>query len=150
MLPFKKDSPTNHHKDVGNIPSVQDSSTGVRHTLLDQQQGQLLGTKEKNMNLKKKKIKNHSKKYYEDIDHAKLQIKNAEKDMKKMDTEVKEFHNHMANSMQLLMKAFTDGFTALEKAKRDEKLIEEKQEPASESQLLAAAADISTESKPVK
>jgi hypothetical protein len=37
--------------------------------------------------------------------------------MKKMDIEVKEFHSHMANSMSKLMKAFTDGFTALDKAK---------------------------------
>jgi hypothetical protein len=40
--------------------------------------------------------------------------------MKKMDIEVKEFHSHMANSMSKLMKAFTDGFTALDKAKQDD------------------------------
>ena len=37
--------------------------------------------------------------------------------MKQMDTEVKEFHNHMATSMAQLMKAFNDGFQALDKAK---------------------------------
>lgn len=41
--------------------------------------------------------------------------------MKKMDTEVKEFHNHMATSMSSLMQTFTAGFTALDKAKQDEK-----------------------------
>lgn len=40
--------------------------------------------------------------------------------MKKMDNEVKEFHNHMANSMSGLMKAFNDGFSALDKAKKEE------------------------------
>jgi hypothetical protein len=40
--------------------------------------------------------------------------------MKKMDNEVKEFHNHMANSMSGLMKAFNDGFAALDKAKKEE------------------------------
>ena len=41
----------------------------------------------------------------------------AEEGMKSMDAEVKEFHNHMAASMQNLMKAFTEGFQALDKAK---------------------------------
>lgn len=45
------------------------------------------------------KGKKHSKKYYADIDKAKNQIKLAEQGMKKMDSEVKDFHNHMANSM---------------------------------------------------
>lgn len=43
--------------------------------------------------------KKHSKKYYNDIASAKNQIKNAEKGMKLMDSEVKDFHNRMANSM---------------------------------------------------
>jgi len=64
--------------------------------------------------------KKHSKAYYKNIEAAKLQIKNAEEDMKKMDMEVKEFHSHMANSMAKLMKSFTDGFAALDKAKQDE------------------------------
>lgn len=62
MLQFKSDSQTNHHKDVGNIPSVQDSSTGARHNI--NLQSQLLG--QENANSKK-----HSKKYYADIDKAK-------------------------------------------------------------------------------
>lgn len=69
------------------------------------------------MTVKKKK---HSKKYYQDIEKAKKQIKVAEQGMKKMDNEVKEFHNHMANSMSGLMKAFNDGFSALDKAKKEE------------------------------
>ena len=40
--------------------------------------------------------------------------------MKKMDGEVKAFHNHMANSMSGLMQAFNDGFAALDKAKKEE------------------------------
>ena len=52
MLPFKKDSQANHHKDVGNIPSVQDSSTGARHNT--NAQSSLLGIGQKNMNGKGK------------------------------------------------------------------------------------------------
>ena len=40
--------------------------------------------------------------------------------MKKMDDEVKAFHNHMAHSMSGLMQAFNDGFAALDKAKKEE------------------------------
>lgn len=79
------------------------------------------------MTVKKKK---HTKKYYEDIQKAKNQIKVAEQGMKKMDSEVKDFHNHMANSMSGLMKAFNDGFTALDKAKKEEKPEEAAQEEA--------------------
>jgi len=42
-----------------------------------------------------------------------------------MDKEVKDFHNHMALSMSTLMKTFTDGFAALDKAKQDEKVIQD-------------------------
>lgn len=116
LLPFKKDTPTIHHDNVKNIPSVQDSSTGARHSpnIL----GNFLATKAEGMNVKHNK--KHTKKYYEDIQNAKNQIKVAEKGMKEMDNEVKEFHNHMANSMSGLMKAFNDGFSALDKAKKEE------------------------------
>jgi hypothetical protein len=40
--------------------------------------------------------------------------------MKKMDGEVKAFHNHMASSMSGIMQAFNDGFAALDKAKKEE------------------------------
>ena len=49
MLPFKKDVPSPDHSDVGNIPSVQDSSTGIRHT--PEILGNLLGTKAEGMNV---------------------------------------------------------------------------------------------------
>lgn len=58
--------------------------------------------------------KKHSKKYQENIDKAKKRIKTAEEGMKKMDKEVKDFHNHMATSMAQLMQTFTEGFTALD------------------------------------
>lgn len=45
-----------------------------------------------------------------------------------MDSEVKDFHNRMANSMQQLMKSFQDGFAALENAKKDEKNFEEEKQ----------------------
>lgn len=65
--------------------------------------------------------KTHSKKYLKDIESARNQIKTAESGMKKMDQEVKDFHNHMQKSMATLMAAFNEGFGALEKAKKDEK-----------------------------
>lgn len=46
--------------------------------------------------------------------------------MKKMDIEVKDFHNHMSKSMSGLMQAFNDGFSALDKAKKEEALATEK------------------------
>lgn len=107
ILPFKKDTPTDKHEDVGNIPSVQDSSTGQRHE--PEILGTLLATKSQ-VNLSSISKKKHSKRYMADIEKAKKQIKEAEEGMKKMDVEVKEFHNHMAKSMQNLMKAFTEGF----------------------------------------
>jgi len=48
--------------------------------------------------------------------------------MKKMDGEVKAFHNHMANSMSGLMQAFNVGFAALDKAKKEESEAEIKPE----------------------
>lgn len=71
LLPFKETAPKNHHADVKHIPSIQDSSTGARHSpdIL----GNFLATKSQNMNViekKKSKKKKHTKKYYEDIDKA--------------------------------------------------------------------------------
>jgi hypothetical protein len=58
---------------VKNVPSIQDSSTGARHSpdIL----GSFLATKSQGMNVldkhktKKQKVK-HSKKYYKDIEKA--------------------------------------------------------------------------------
>ena len=66
--------------------------------------------------------------------------------MKKMDSEVKEFHNHMANSMSGLMKAFNDGFAALDKAKKEESAIIQEANaapaaPAKEEEQPAAPAE---------
>ena len=112
-LPFKKeeDKTTTVEK---HIPSIQDSSSESRHS--SSISGNFVGTKSQNMSVKKQK-KAHTKKYQENVQKAKSQIKEAEDGMKKMDNEVKEFHNHMAISMAKLMKTFTEGFTALDKAK---------------------------------
>lgn len=40
--------------------------------------------------------------------------------MKNIDTEVADFHQKMAKSMHSLLKAFTEGFEAMDKAKTDE------------------------------
>lgn len=42
-----------------------------------------------------------------------------------MDDQVKDFHKRMADSMQILMKSFQDGFAALENAKKDEKNLDQ-------------------------
>lgn len=55
------------------------------------------------MEIQKKK---HSKQYFKKIEAAKKTIKEAEDNMKKMDSEVKDFHNHMQSSMQKLMATF--------------------------------------------
>jgi multidrug resistance efflux pump len=67
-----------------------------------------------------KQRKRHSKNYKENVEKAKKQIKEAEEGMKKMDQEVKEFHSRMTNSMAQLMKTFSEGFEALDKAKKDD------------------------------
>ena len=74
-----------------------------------------------------------------------------------MDNEVKEFHNHMANSMSGLMKAFNDGFAALDKAKKEETpeanataqapTDEKKEETDKEEEAPAEKKEESTESK---
>ena len=40
--------------------------------------------------------------------------------MKSIDSEVQNFHQKMALSMHSLLKAFTEGFEAMDKAKEDE------------------------------
>jgi hypothetical protein len=40
--------------------------------------------------------------------------------MKNIDSEVADFHSKMAKSMHSLLKAFTEGFEAMDKAKSDE------------------------------
>jgi hypothetical protein len=51
--------------------------------------------------------------------------------MKNIDSEVADFHQKMAKSMHSLLKAFTEGFEAMDKAKTDE-LENEVAERASE------------------
>lgn len=46
-MPFTKDEKVDPHKDVEHIPSVQDSSTGNRHS--PKLQGTYLATKAQNM-----------------------------------------------------------------------------------------------------
>ena len=96
---------------------MQDSSTGTRHSpdIL----GNLVATKEQNMETSKQH-KHHSKNFKENVEKAKKQIKEAEEGMKKMDDEVKDFHSRMTNSMAQLMKTFSEGFAALDKAKKDD------------------------------
>ena len=87
----------------------------------------------------KKKSKHgqqHSNKYYQDIENARRQIQMAEENMKKMDAEERAFHEHMAQSMHQLMQTFSSGYSALEHAKLDEKMLnqEEKEQLLDEDQ----------------
>ena len=52
--------------------------------------------------------------------------------MKSIDSEVNNFHQKMAKSMHSLMKAFSEGFEAMDKAKQDETQEEGKGEEKAE------------------
>lgn len=52
--------------------------------------------------------------------------------MKKMDAEEREFHAHMARSMHELMQTFSTGYSALEQAKHDEKLLQQEEKDQGE------------------
>ena len=54
------------------------------------------------------------------MNSARDQIIKAQTEMKNIDTEVQNFHQKMALSMHSLLKAFTEGFEAMDKAKNDE------------------------------
>ena len=51
----------------------------------------------------------------------------AEQNMKKMDAEERNFHEHMAQSMHQLMQTFSSGYSALEHAKREEKMLNQEE-----------------------
>ena len=54
------------------------------------------------------------------MNSARDQILKAQNEMKSIDSEVTNFHQKMAASMHSLLKAFTEGFDAMDKAKSDE------------------------------
>jgi hypothetical protein len=64
--------------------------------------------------------------YEQDLNKARDEIQKAQQEMKNIDSEVGNFHQKMAKSMHSLLKAFTEGFEAMDKAKADE-LVEIKQ-----------------------
>jgi hypothetical protein len=66
------------------------------------------------------KNKQRSIQYEKDLNSARDQIIRAQNEMKNIDTEVQNFHQKMALSMHSLLKAFTEGFEAMDKAKSDE------------------------------
>ena len=56
--------------------------------------------------------------------------------MKNIDSEVANFHQKMAKSMHSLLKAFTEGFAAMDKAKSDELVeIKERKEKRNEQRI---------------
>ena len=56
--------------------------------------------------------------------------------MKNIDSEVQNFHQKMALSMHSLLKAFTEGFEAMDKAKSDEvEELEKKKKQKSDSRV---------------
>ena len=55
ILPFKKDEAQASHENVGNIPSIQDSSTGERHN--NELSGNLVATKSQGMELEENNLK---------------------------------------------------------------------------------------------
>lgn len=51
-----------------------------------------------------------------------------------MDAEEREFHAHMAASMRELMQTFSSGYSALERAKQDEKLLSQEEREQAETE----------------
>lgn len=66
------------------------------------------------------KLKKRATAYEKDLNRARDEILTAQKEMKNIDAEVGDFHQKMARSMHSLLKAFTEGFEAMDKAKEDE------------------------------
>lgn len=66
------------------------------------------------------KNKKRSQQYEQDLNAARDQILKAQKEMSEIDSQVTNFHQKMASSMHSLLKAFTEGFDAMDKAKKDE------------------------------
>lgn len=64
--------------------------------------------------------KGRAQQYEEDLNKARDEIQKAQIEMKNIDSEVTDFHQKMAKSMHSLLKAFTEGFEAMDKAKSDE------------------------------
>ena len=61
-----------------------------------------------------------TRQYEKDLNKARDQIQVAQKEMQQIDAEVADFHQKMGKSMHMLLKAFTEGFEAMDKAKADE------------------------------
>jgi len=55
--------------------------------------------------------------YENDLLKARVEIQRAQSEMKNIDSEVTNFHKKMARSMHALLKAFTEGFEAMDRAK---------------------------------
>jgi hypothetical protein len=66
--------------------------------------------------------------YENDLLKARVEIQRAQSEMKNIDSEVTNFHKKMARSMHALLKAFTEGFEAMDRAKvaEDEQALLEK------------------------
>lgn len=88
-MPFKKDQPKDAHLNVQHIPSVQDSSTGTRHS--GEILGSFLATGQQNMMIAKSGQKAHGKAYHNQIEVAEKQILEAEENMKKVTQDVSSF-----------------------------------------------------------
>lgn len=54
------------------------------------------------------------------MNKARDEIQIAQKTMQGIDSQVADFHSKMATSMHSLLKAFTEGFEAMDRAKEDQ------------------------------
>ena len=70
------------------------------------------------------KDKQRAQQYEADLNKARDEIQVAQKTMQSIDTQVADFHQKMAKSMHSLLKAFTEGFAAMDKAKEDQILLD--------------------------
>lgn len=117
-MPFKKDQPKDAHVNVQHIPSVQDSSTGTRHT--GEVLGTFLATGQQNMMVAKSTKKAHGKAYHDQLEIAEKQILEAEGDMKKVTQDVTQFQTKINLSLAQMMQKFNSGVKALEQAKQED------------------------------
>ena len=59
-------------------------------------------------------MQKRGRQYETDLNRARDEILTAQKEMKTIDAEVADFHGKMARSMHSLLKAFTEGFEAMD------------------------------------
>lgn len=117
-MPFKKDESTNEHQVVSHIPSVQDSSTGQRHSM--DLLGNLVGTHQQGMDVADSKLialETKTPKISKSVAAAEGQLKQAQDMFKTMQEEQVRFQQKQAEEMGAIQALFEKGFAQIDLAK---------------------------------